>query len=188
MANKNEFMSVPAAAQKCGVDRRTMWRWVKSNKISSFVTPGGHHRILCSEIENILAQNGSLNSAAKRPKTILVVDDDESVRNTLEKQLARKSYQVATASDGFKAGLMARELQPDLVIVDLMMEGVDGFEVCRTIKNHPQLNKTKILILTGFDTAEHRKKALGEGADDFLAKSSEFKIVLEHINRLLAGR
>jgi CheY-like chemotaxis protein/predicted DNA-binding transcriptional regulator AlpA len=185
MADKNKFVSIPKAAEKCGVDRRTLWRWVKSNKVKSFVTPGGHHRILRSEIEALLVRNGFLKNAIKSRKTILVVDDDASIRRTLKQRLTRENFNVDTASEGFKAGIKVRDMKPDLIILDLMMEGVDGFEVCRTIRADSFLKNTKVLILTGFDIPENRDRAIREGADGFLAKAVGFKTILEHIHALL---
>ena len=184
MKDKNEFISIPKAAEKCGVDRRTMWRWVKLKKIPSFVTVGGHHRILRSDIDALLEQSG-LKSAFSEKKSILVVDDDESVREILKERLTRKGYEVETAADGFSAGLKAREMTPDLMILDLIMEGMDGFEVCRTLKADSSLKDTRILIMTGFDTPENRERALREGADGYLPKGGSFETIFKHIDELL---
>lgn len=186
MVDRGKFCTVPEAAEKFGVDRRTMSRWISAGKIKALVTPGGHHRILRSEIDALLQQNGFLPIPPTKEKTILVVDDDESVRKTLKQRLIREKFVVETASDGFKAGLKAQDIKPDLIILDLMMQGIDGFEVCRTIKAHNSLKDTKILIMTGFDTPENRDRAIREGADDYLPKGTPFKSIFKHINTLLA--
>lgn len=185
MEDQSKFCTVPEAAEKFGVDRKTMYRWVKSGKIPSLVTPGGHHRILCSEIDSILEKNIFSKETPPRKKKILVVDDDEAVRKTMQNQLLRNNFIVETAKDGFQAGLKAGEMNPDLIVLDLMMEGIDGFEVCRTIKADRSLRHTKIIVLTGFGTPENREMALRQGADDFLNKRSPFKNILNRINALL---
>lgn len=185
MANQDSFYTAAEAAKKFGVDRRTISRWVESGKIKAVLTAGGHLRILRSEIDNLLDKNG-FAKFTPLPKKILIVDDDELVRKTLEQKLTRHKFTIETASGGFEAGLKAREMSPDLIILDLMMDGVDGFEVCRTIKNSSALRKTKILIMTGFDTAENRERALREGADDYLPKGISLDDVLKGINKLLA--
>lgn len=187
MIPENDFISVPKAAEKVGVDRRTMWRWVKSGKIRSFVTPGGHHRIQRTDIDALLERNGFSGMPEPAAKTILIVDDDSLIRKTFEKRLTRKNYTVETASDGFTAGIKSRDVKPDLIVLDLMMEGIDGFEVCRTIRADRSLKNTKILIITGFDSPENRKRALQEGADDFLPKSGSFETILDRISALLAS-
>lgn len=186
MPDQNNFFSIPKAAEQCGVDRRTMWRWVKSGRVNSFVTPGGHHRILRSDIDSLLAKTGLPVTSPQDEKSILIVDDDESVRTTFQKRLIRKKFRVSTAADGFQAGLKVRDLKPDLIVLDLMMEGIDGFEVCRLIKEDPSLKDSKILVMTGFDTPENRKRALAEGADAYLPKSADFQTLLTHIQALLA--
>ncbi len=185
MTEKNQFISIPKAAEKCGVDRRTMWRWVKSNKVPSFVTPGGHHRILLTDIERLLKQDGSSKNSYKNEATILIVDDDKSVRKTLKQRLRLQNYNVETAPDGFKAGIKVQALKPDLIILDLMMEGIDGFEVCRTIRGDDSLRDIKIMIMTGFDTLENKNRALQEGADDYLPKHVDYKTLIEKIQTLL---
>ncbi len=186
MTDRNKFYTVPKAAEKFGVNRRTMHRWVTSGKIKTIVTPGGHYRILSSEIDALLEQNGFSKNSATIEKTILVVDDDEAVRKSLKQRLAREKFTVETAEDGFKAGLKARDIKPGLIILDLMMEGIDGFEVCRTIKANNSLNSTKILIMTGYDTPENRDKAMQDGADAFLSKGDDFKTILRTVYELLA--
>ncbi|MCP3955217.1 MAG: response regulator, partial [Desulfobacterales bacterium] len=118
-------------------------------------------------------------------KTILVVDDDKTVRNTVKQYLTRARYKVETAPDGFKAGMKVQEFKPDLVILDIKMAGMDGFEVCRTIKANPTLKNTRVLIMTGFDTPENRERALREGADAYLPKGGDFKALRKDIKALL---
>lgn len=84
--------------------------------------------------------------------------------------------------------MRVRERRPDLIILDLIMEGVDGFEVCRKIKTDPYLKDTRILIMTGFDTPAHRTRAMREGADGYVAKHADFSILLAYIEALLENR
>ncbi len=184
MVDNSKFYTVPEAAEKFGVARRTMSGWVTSGKINAIVTPGGHYRILRSQIDTLLEQN-RLSKPKSIQKSILVVDDDDSIRKTLEQRLTREKFTVETASDGFGAGLKAREMIPDLIILDLMMNGINGFEVCRTIRADSSLKNTRILIMTGFDTPENREKAMEEGADDYMSKGDTFENILKHINGLL---
>ncbi len=186
MKTQAKFCSIPEAAAKFGVDRKTMYRWVTTGKINSIVTPGGHHRILFSEINNIIESNAFSKFQPVPKKIILIVDDDKSVQKSLKNILTRKSYIVETASDGFQAGLKARDIKPDLIILDLIMDGIDGFEVCRTIKADVQLKNAKILIMTGFDTPEHKNRAIQEGADDYLPKGASFKNLLSLVGDLLS--
>ncbi len=185
----SKYYTVPEAAKKFGVDRRTMSRWVADGKIQSIATPGGHHRIKRMEIERLLKQNGFkkqvTNKSSQDKKRILIVDDDDTFRKVLAQRLMREKFNVKTASNGFQAGLRAKDFDPDLILLDILMEGIDGFEVCKEIKADKTLVKSKIIIMSGFDTPENREKSLQAGADLFLSKGKPFDEVLYNINHLL---
>ncbi len=185
MTDVNKYYSIPQAAEVCGVDRTTMWNWVKAGSVEAFVTPGGHHRILYETIEQLLQAKPLPVKKPPQEKMILIVDDDPLVRETFRVRLDRAGYQVETASDGFQAGLKVLQAKPDLVLLDLFMNGIDGFEVCRTIKQNPDLKAIKILVMTGHDTLENKSRAFHEGADDYLPKTVGFETVLKHINSFL---
>lgn len=183
--NRKKYYTASETAKKFGVDRRTISRWLTSGKIKAMVTAGGHSRFLCAEVDALLDQNG-FSKRAQPDKSILIVDDDPAVRKTMEKRLAREGFTVETAADGFKAGLKAKEMNPGLIILDLFMDGMDGFEVCRAIRSNSSFKNTKILILTGFDSPENRDRAIRAGADDYRRKGSEFNGILKSIKALLA--
>lgn len=180
-----EFYSIPEAAKHCGVSRTTLWNWVKSGKVHSFVTPGGHHRILREDVSRLLEAGDPQPAKTTDLHSILVVDDDPFVLEMFKARLKGGRYRVETASDGFSAGLIMSRFQPDLVVLDLFMDNMDGFEVCRTIRNSAELKHARILALTGMDTPENRARILTEGADAYLAKTADFKTIKERIDSLL---
>lgn len=184
---KEEMLSLGKAADICAVTRGTLWSYVKSGELKASRTPGGHYRVTQKDLYEFIQQKGMKAKKKRRLSTakILIVDDDESVRKTLKQRLVREGFTVETAPDGFNAGLKARDIKPELIILDLMMDGIDGFQVCKTIKENSKLRETKILIMTGFDTQENRERAMREGADDFLPKGGSFKNILKRINELL---
>ena len=101
---------------------------------------------------------------------ILIVDDNISARETLIAMLENRDYQLETATDGFQALQILRNLQPDLILLDVMMPGMDGFEVCRRVRATPQLAEVPIIILTALDDRASLLHGLEAGADDFLSK------------------
>ena len=102
--------------------------------------------------------------------TILIVDDAASARETLLAMLEPENYQLHLAEDGFQALQMLATLQPDLILLDVMMPGLDGFEVCRRIRSTPKLAELPIIILTALDDRASLLQGIEAGADDFLHK------------------
>lgn len=186
----HEILTIPRAAEYCSVTRMTMWRWVKSGLLKVSVTPGGHHRVLKEDLESFLIQNGMSPLAHKHfPRNkILIVDDDLSVQKVLQQLLTASGYETEIAGGGFEAGIKVAQFLPDLVILDLIMPGMDGFEVCRLLKKDPTIHGIKILALTGYDTEENRGKIMNAGADDLLFKPVDLKILILHIEKLLGRR
>jgi signal transduction histidine kinase len=102
--------------------------------------------------------------------TILIVDDNASARETLVAMLEDQEYQIELAEDGFHALQILHQLQPDLILLDVMMPGMDGFEVCRRIRAAPQLAEAPIIMLTALDDRASLLQGIEAGADDFLIK------------------
>jgi len=185
---KEKMLSLGQAADICAIARRTLWSYVKSGELIASRTPGGHFRVTQKDLDEFIQQKG-MQAKKKRPLSttkILIVDDNEAVRKALKQKLVREGFTVETAPDGFNAGLKARDIKPELIILDLMMDGIDGFQVCKTVKENSKLGETKILIMTGFDTPENRDRAMREGADAYLPKGGSFKNILKCIHDLLA--
>jgi len=101
---------------------------------------------------------------------VLIVDDEESVRETLDLLLASEEYQVAFARDGQQALEKAEELLPDLILLDVMMPVMNGYEVCEHLRVNPKLAQVPIIMLTALDDRDSRLHGIKVGADDFITK------------------
>jgi cyclic di-GMP phosphodiesterase len=101
---------------------------------------------------------------------ILIVDDEPSGREILESILEPEGYQLTLAENGFQAIEKAKALQPDVILLDVMMPGMDGFEVCRRIRDEETLAEIPILFLTALDDRQSILNGLEAGADDFISK------------------
>lgn len=102
--------------------------------------------------------------------TVLIVDDEYAGRETLQSVLEGEGYQLEMAENGFQAIEKAKALLPDVILLDVMMPGMTGFEVCQRIRNDPQVAEIPIIILTALDDRESLLKSLKAGADDFISK------------------
>lgn len=102
--------------------------------------------------------------------TILIVDDDPANRETLLSMLEPEGYQLATAENGWQALEQAKTIQPDVILLDVMMPGMNGFEVCRQIRAEQKLAEVPILFLTALDDHDARITGIAAGGDDFITK------------------
>ena len=187
MRVNKDILTGPEAAKHCAVNRVTMWRWIKSGNLKAWVTPGGHHRIRIEDLESFLRKKGKYHLLQKpfQKKSILIVDDDPLIQKAFTKSLRIHGYETEVAMDGFDAGIKVMRLKPDLIILDLIMPGMDGFEVCNHVKSNPLISYIKILVLTGYDTIENREEIIKTGADAYLVKPVDESVLLRHIKGLL---
>jgi len=102
--------------------------------------------------------------------TILIVDDEPSGRETLAALLHTQGYHLAFASDGHGALTQAAALNPDMILLDVMMPGMDGFEVCQRLRSTPGLAEVPIILITALDDRDSRLQGIEAGADDFISK------------------
>jgi len=118
-----------------------------------------------------------LTQTEQKP-TILVVEDEPTLVDTLEYNLTHQGYAVSTATDGFQALELARSLRPDLIVLDVMLPGLDGFEICRILR---QEMNVPILMLTARDDEIDKVVGLEVGADDYLTKPFSMRELMARV-------
>ena len=119
---------------------------------------------------------------------ILLVEDNEMNRDMLSRRLQRRGYEVLTAVDGESGLAMTRSETPALVLMDMSLPGIDGWEATRQLKADPATQGIPIIALTAHAMAGDREKALASGCDDFDTKPIEFDRLLAKIEQALAAR
>jgi putative two-component system response regulator len=120
--------------------------------------------------------------------TVLAVDDDPGALEALADALGTLDFQVWQALDGASALVLAREHQPDVVLLDVMMPGMDGYEVCRRIKKDPETRLIPVVFLTGYGSREARLEGLEAGATDFLNKPCDLVELEVRVRNLIDFR
>jgi CheY-like chemotaxis protein len=116
---------------------------------------------------------------------ILVVDDDWMNREVMEAHLQAADYEVMVAQSGERALEMAFERPPDLVLLDVRMQGISGYEVCERLKSHPATRYAPVVIVTALEADEDKLKAIRSGADDFIGKPFTSLMMLTRVKSLL---
>jgi putative two-component system response regulator len=120
--------------------------------------------------------------------TVLVVDDQRDNLDALSRALEPLGYEVWPAQDGEGGLRLARERQPDVILLDVMMPGIDGYEVCRRLKADPETRLLPVVFLTGLDSREARLQGLEAGATDFLSKPFELVELEVRVRNLVSFR
>jgi excisionase family DNA binding protein len=170
------------------VNPRSVINWIEQSLLPSYRTPGGHRRIRRDDLLAFLRKHHIPTPALLVDGTfsILIVDDEEEIAGMLKTYFERQGgYEVTSVSDGISALIEVGRIKPDLLILDIMIPGVDGVEVCRRIKEN-SANKTAIVAISGVDT--NQKKILQAGADAFMLKPvdlDKLHIEARHLLRIL---
>ncbi len=173
MERRRRALTTGQMAEYCQVRPATVFNWIRGGKLKAYSTPGGHYRVRLEDFRDFLEKYEmpiDEDFFAPPGNRILIVDDEPSVVEFIERALSEPGgdYRFERASDGYEAGLKVASFEPNLVILDLVMPRVDGFEVCRRIKTDPETLGTKVLVVTGYPEEVERAKECG--ADDYLGK------------------
>ena len=145
----------------------------ESGKLRSTRSPGGHRRFKYEDIRQYAIKNGLTLASAENDKIrILIIDDDKKLANFLKELIESKSdnVQVMVVYNGFEAGLCAGTFFPQVVLLDLMMPGLNGFEVCELLMKDPSTNMARVIAMTGYYTDEVVEKIIATGAETCLSK------------------
>ncbi len=119
--------------------------------------------------------------------SVLIVEDEDNIALALTHVLRREGYTVDRVADGSKAVPKIHDMRPDLVLLDVMLPEVSGYEICQTIRMDDDFADTKILIMTARGTDVERRKGLALGADGFITKPFELSDLKQQVADCLAG-
>jgi two-component system sensor histidine kinase ChiS len=162
-------------------------KWIQQGKLAAFRTPGGHFRILVDEFERFQKIHG-FGTGTGDPLRVLVVDDQRDADVIVASLRAfHPRARMETAANGFEGLLKVGTFRPDVLLLDLGMPGMDGFEVCRQIKRDPVIRDTKVVVMTA-RLLDAEPRAMDAGADGFLSKPFQAAIVHGLLARLLGAR
>ena len=119
-------------------------------------------------------------------QSVLVVDDERYIVTSIEYLMKNAGFEVGVAYDGEEALAKVKEMVPDLVILDVMMPKLDGFEVCETIRANPAWKSVRIIMLTAKGRDSEREKGLSLGADDYITKPFSTRDLLRRVKEILS--
>lgn len=161
----SEFLSTRQAAQRLGVSLGTVQNMVENGVLDAWKTAGGHRRIPASSVDNLLAKR---RKQISRPGEqggqldILIAEDDPTLQKLY--QITFDSWKLPITlrivGDGFEGLLQVGQQMPDILIADLMMPGMDGFEMIKRLRAMPDLSPMDIIVVSAIDSAEIRQRGI----------------------------
>ncbi len=173
-ASDKPYLTPSEVATLFMVSPITVRQWAQKGLLEAAVTVGGHRRFLRAEVERFARDHGLSGARASTGASharLLVVDDDRQLVGYIRELLSEiDKLTIETAFDGFDAGTKMQIIRPHIVLLDLMMPGLNGFEVCQRIKADHLTRATRVITMTGFASAENTGLSVAAGAERCLSK------------------
>jgi len=178
-----------AIAEMLQVDPGSVANWIDSDILKAHRTPGGHRQVEIDDLLLFLKQHNMPVPTELQGKevSILVVDDEEEVVSLIVRtiEIRLPQYTVYQACDGFAAGVLITTCKPAVVILDIHMPGLDGFEVCKIIKAKDHTEYAEVIAITGDDSEKVHKRILECGARICLVKPLDMDNLISEIEKSL---
>lgn len=186
----DDIFTVFQASKYCNVSPKTIINWIEAGHIPAYKTVGGHRRIKKFDLEDFMRRQGipiPEGEMIGERRRILIVDDDPIIVETIVQALEEEEYdyEIISASDGFEAGLQVNHFKPHLLILDIMMPDIKGYDVCKKIKSDAETKDTKIIVLSAYLDDEKFKKMKEYGADLCFSKPLPLPQLRQEVAQLL---
>jgi len=183
-----DYLTTGEAARLCGVGINTVKRWIQKNELKCVITPGGHWRIVESEFHRFLAAHNMKLQAEAQTHKVLLIEDDEAMISMIEAaiELSASDIQFDSASDGYTGLMKVGNMQPDLLILDIMLPEINGLELIQRIRSANIIQGLRIIVITGASDRRIVKRALEKAdVDAVLFKPFEIAELIVCIEKML---
>ncbi len=180
-----KWLTLGQAATYVGVAQSTMRKWTDSGRVSSFKTPGGHRRYRRDDLDQFLEGSGRGSNATTAGPLVLIVDDDEKLREFVRVNLEAEGYVVREASSADEGLEALDEKPPDLILLDVMMPQVDGWEMLRRVQEKHGVGAIPVIMFSGKVDERSTAEATSRGAHGFIGKPFDPRALIESTKQLL---
>ena len=178
----DEWLTLGQAATYLGVAQSTMRKWSDSGRVAAFYTPGGHRRYRRKDLDVFLDRSGPGTRSAGGP-LVLIVDDDARLREFVRVNLEAEGYEVREAGSAEEALEALDAEPPDLILLDVMMPQVDGWELLRRVQERHGVGSIPVIMFSG--KVDAREEAEGRGVQGFIGKPFDPRALIESTKQLL---
>jgi len=182
LASQPEWLTLGQAAKYLGVAQSTMRKWSDLGRVSAFYTPGGHRRYRRADLDQFLDRSGPGAAPSTTPRAgplVLIVDDDERLREYVRVNLEAEGYEVREAGSAEEALGALGERSPDLILLDVMMPQVDGWETLRRIQEHAGVGAIPVIMFSGKVDERSAAEAESRGVQGFIGKPFDPRSLIE---------
>ena len=180
-----EWLTLGQAAKYLGVAQSTMRKWSDVGRVPAFYTPGGHRRYRRADLDQFLDRSGRTAVPPGSGPLVLIVDDDERLREFVRVNLEAEGYNVREAGSA-EEGLAALEAEPpDLILLDVMMPQVDGWEMLRRVQERHGVGAIPVIMFSGKVDEHAADEAASRGAQGFIGKPFDPRSLIDSTKQLL---
>jgi excisionase family DNA binding protein len=179
-----EWLTLGQAARFLGVAQSTIRKWSDHGRVPAFYTPGGHRRYRRADLEKFLERSGP-GGASKAGPLILLVDDDERVRELVRVNLEFEGYTVREAGSADEGLAAIDDAQPDLILLDVMMPQVDGWEMLRRVQERHGVGAIPVVMFSGQVDERSRDEATERGAQGFIGKPFDLQQLIDQTKQIV---
>ena len=179
-----DWLTLGQAAKYLGVAQSTIRKWSDQGRVPAFYTPGGHRRYRRPDLDNFLNRSGPGGSTQQGP-VVLIVDDDERVREYVRVNLEMEGYSVREAGSADEGLGVLEEVSPDLILLDVMMPEVDGWEMLRRVQQRHGVGAIPVVMFSGKVNEQSAAEATALGAQGFVGKPFDPQQLIEQAKQLL---
>jgi excisionase family DNA binding protein len=180
-----EWLTLGQASKYLGVAQSTMRKWSDVGRVSAFYTPGGHRRYRRSDLDQFLDRSGRSGPSGVEGPVVLVVDDDARLREYVRVNLEVEGYTVREAASAEEGLAALEEEPPDLILLDVMMPKVDGWEMLRRVQERHGVGSIPVLMFSGKLDAPTAAEASSRGAHGFIGKPFDPQQLIESAKQML---
>lgn len=174
------------AAKICHVTHHSIKNWIKQGLIKASRTPGGHYRILENDLDSFRDEYDMFPKEKDDVRRrVMVVDDDPDALAMMDKILTDEGVELVKVSNATEVGLKAAQLLPDLILLDFLMPEINGFDVCKALRDNELTRNIPIMAVTCLTKEQDIERIFASGADEYLAKPFKINQLLGKVRDLI---
>ena len=169
-ANEPDWLTLGQAAKYLGVAQSTIRKWSDQERLKAFYTPGGHRRYRRRDLDTFLERSGRGRTDTQGGPLVLIVDDDERLREYVRVNLEMEGYEVREAGSAEEGLAELEDASPDLILLDVMMPEVDGWEMLQRVQERHGVGSIPVTMFSGKVDEDSMAEAATRGAQGFIGK------------------